>query len=57
MEDVLNIFTAKMVFIKSLHGPSNETSNDLNSGKIHFHYHFCSLYGGLLEKVLSSSEI
>jgi len=57
MEDAPNIFTAEMVFIEPLQGPSNETLDDLSSSNIHFRHHSCTLHGGLLEKVLSCSEI
>lgn len=57
MGDVPNIFTVDTVFIKSLQRPSNETLNDLSSGKIHFCHCFCALHGALLEKVLSGYEI
>lgn len=50
MEDALNIFAADTVFIRFLQGPSNETLNDLISGKIHFHHFFCALLRGFLDK-------
>lgn len=55
-EDAPNIFTGEVVFIKSVQGPSELTLNDLISGKIHSHHHFCTLHEGFLEKVLSCSE-